>query len=41
MYNFSLSSKQNLKYFLKNIKFKKIFILCGKKSFVSSGKKNS
>lgn len=39
MYNFSLSSKQNLKYFLKNIKFKKIFILCGKKSFVSSGAK--
>ena len=39
MYNFSLSSKQNLRYFLKNTKFKKIFILCGKKSLVSSGAK--
>ena len=39
MHNFSLSSEQDLANFLKNKKFEKIFILCGKKSYVASGAK--
>ena len=39
MHNFLFSSEQDLASFLKNKKFKKIFILCGKKSYVSSGAK--
>ena len=39
MHNFSFSSEQDLANFLKNKKFKKIFILCGKKSYVTSGAK--
>lgn len=37
MHSFSLSSEQDLENFLKNKKFKKIFVLCGKKSYVESG----
>tara|TARA_B100002003_G_scaffold170170_1_gene158093 strand:- start:147 stop:1262 length:1116 start_codon:yes stop_codon:yes gene_type:complete len=37
--NFSFSSELDLENFLKNKKFKKIFILCGKKSYVASGAK--
>jgi len=39
VHNFLFSSEQDLASFLKNKKFKKIFILCGKKSYVSSGAK--
>ena len=37
--SFSVSSEQDLKIFLNNKKFNKIFILCGKKSYVKSGAK--
>ena len=37
MKNFSVSSKNDLKFFLKNEKFKKIFVIGGKKSFKNSG----
>ena len=36
MNNLSLSSKQDLSLFLEKEKFKRIFILCGKKSFGKS-----
>ena len=39
MNNFILSKNKDLEFFLKNKRFKKIFILCGKKSYVSSGAK--
>ncbi len=39
MQNFSFSTEKNLEDFLKQKKFKKVFILCGKKSFVKSGAK--
>ena len=41
MHSFSLSSEQDLANFLKNKNFKKIFILCGKKSYVDSGAKKN
>ena len=40
MYNFLLSSQEDLKNFLKDKRYKKIFIICGKKSYVKSGAKN-
>ena len=39
MHSFSLSTEQDIANFLKNKKFKKIFVLCGKKSYVRSGAK--
>ena len=39
MYNFLLSSENDLANFLRQKKFKKIFILCGKKSYVTSSAK--
>ena len=39
MYNFFLSSQQDLENFLKDKGYKKIFILCGKKSYIKSGAK--
>ena len=39
MKNFSLSSKQDLLFFLKKEKFKRIFVLSGKKSYTLSGAK--
>jgi alcohol dehydrogenase class IV len=39
MHSFSLSTEQDIANFLKNKKFKKIFVLCGKKSYVLSGAK--
>ena len=39
MNNFTLSKNKDLEFFLKSKKFKKIFILCGKKSYASSGGK--
>ena len=39
MFNFLLSSEQDLANFLKHEKFEKIFILSGKKSYVGSGAK--
>ena len=40
MNNFTLSSKHDLSIFIKKEKFKKIFVLCGKKSYKLSGAKN-
>lgn len=40
MHNISLTSKHDLSLFIKNKKFKKIFILSGKKSYKLSGAKN-
>ena len=40
MNNLSLSSKQDLFLFVEKEKFKKIFVLCGKKSFRKSGAQN-
>ena len=39
MHNFLLSSEQDLENFLKQKKFERIFILCGKKSYFLSGAK--
>ena len=39
MKNFSLSTEQNLEDFFKYNMFKKIFIMCGKKSYIKSGAK--
>ena len=39
MDDFSISSKNDLIFFLKKEKFKKIFVLCGKKSYKLSGAK--
>ena len=39
MHSFLLSSEQDLANFLRNKKFEKIFILCGKKSYTNSGAK--
>ena len=39
MHNFLSSSEQDLANFLKHKKFGRIFILCGKKSYVRSGAK--
>ena len=40
MNNISLTSKHDLSLFIKNKKFKKIFVLSGKKSYKLSGAKN-
>ena len=39
MHSFLLSSEHDLANFLKEKKFEKVFILCGKKSYVNSGAK--
>ena len=39
MNNLKLSKNKDLEIFLKNKSYKRIFILCGKKSFISSGAK--
>ena len=39
MKNLLFSKEKNLELFLEQKKFKKIFILCGKKSFIKSGAK--
>ena len=39
MYKYNFSNSDDLSLFLKKEKFKKIFILCGKQSFINSGAK--
>ena len=39
MHSFLLSSEHDLANFLKEKKFEKVFILCGKKSYINSGAK--
>ena len=40
MNNFLLSSAQDLENYLKDKSYKKIFVLCGKKSYSTSGAKS-
>tara|TARA_Y100000590_G_scaffold29108_1_gene32572 strand:- start:1122 stop:2240 length:1119 start_codon:yes stop_codon:yes gene_type:complete len=40
MKNFSSSSTEDLSFFIKKEKFRKIFVLCGKKSYKASGAQN-